>query len=159
MFKRLKAKSITVIGSMIKEGMTPKKITLCISLGITLGIFPVLGMTTVLCTLAAFAFRLNLPAIQLVNYMVYPIQLALLAPFYGAGSWLFDQQRMRIAGENLIAMIQNDFWGSMTGLWNLTLYAIFTWSIICPILLVVLYLTLKPAVSAISTYRTQRASD
>ncbi|MBW2468040.1 MAG: DUF2062 domain-containing protein, partial [Deltaproteobacteria bacterium] len=125
-------------------------------LGITLGIFPVLGMTTLLCTLAALAFRLNLPAIQLVNYMVYPVQLALLVPFYSAGSWLFDQQGLRISGENLLAMIQNDFWGSMTSLWNLTLYAIFTWTVICPILLVVLYLSLKPAVSAINSYRRQR---
>ena len=156
MFERIKAKSITLIGSMVKEGMSLKKITLCISLGITLGIFPVLGMTTVLCTLAALAFRLNLPAIQLVNYMVYPVQLALLAPFYSAGSRLFDQQSLHISGENLIEMIQNDFWGSMSGLWDLTLYAIFTWSVICPILILVLYLSLKPAVSAISTYRKKR---
>ncbi|MBW2432687.1 MAG: DUF2062 domain-containing protein [Deltaproteobacteria bacterium] len=145
-----------LIRSMLKEGMSLKKITLCITLGITLGIFPVLGMTTLLCTLAALAFRLNLPAIQLVNYMVYPVQLALLVPFYSAGSWLFDQQGLRISGENLLAMIQNDFWGSMTSLWNLTLYAIFTWTVICPILLVVLYLSLKPAVSAINSYRRQR---
>ena len=156
MFGRLKTKSITLIRSMLKEGMSLKKITLCITLGITLGIFPVLGMTTMLCTLAALAFRLNLPAIQLVNYMVYPVQIALLVPFYSAGSWLFDQQGLRISGENLLAMIQNDFWGSMTSLWNLTLYAIFTWTVICPILLVALYLCLKPAVSAISSYRRQR---
>ena len=156
MLGRLKTKSIMLIRSMLKEGMSLKKITLCITLGITLGIFPVLGMTTLLCTLAALAFRLNLPAIQLVNYMVYPVQLALLVPFYSAGSWLFDQQGLRISGENLLSMIQNDFWGSMTSLWNLTLYAIFTWTVICPILLVVLYLSLKPAVSAINSYRRQR---
>ena len=86
MVGRLKSKSIEVIRSMLKEGMSTKKITLCITLGITLGIFPVVGMTTVLCTLAALVFRLNLPAIQVVNYMMYPVQLALLVPFYGAGS-------------------------------------------------------------------------
>ena len=159
MFNRLKAKIVTLVGSMLREGMTLKKITLCISLGITLGIFPVLGVTTVLCTLAALALRLNLPAIQLVNYMVYPVQLALLAPFYSAGSWLFDPHSLQTSGENLLTLLQNDFWGSMTGLWNLTLYAIFTWSVICPFLLVALYLLLKPAVGAISAYRKQRTSD
>jgi hypothetical protein len=159
MVGRLKSKSIEVIRSMLKEGMSTKKITLCITLGITLGIFPVVGMTTVLCTLAALVFRLNLPAIQVVNYMMYPVQLALLVPFYGDGRWLFEQQGLQISGENLIAMIQNDFWGSITGLWNLTLYAIFTWLVMCPILLVGLYLSLKPAVSAINNYRKQRAQD
>jgi uncharacterized protein (DUF2062 family) len=156
MFERLKTKTIMLIRSMLKEGMSIKKITLCITLGITLGIFPVLGLTTVLCTLVALAFRLNLPAIQLVNYMVYPVQLALLAPFYSAGSWLFGQNSLSISGEGLMAMIRNDFWGSMTSLWHLTLYAIFTWTVICPFLLVVLYLSLKPALSAISAYRPKR---
>jgi len=32
--------------------------------------------------------RLNLPAIQLVNLVVYPLQLALLVPFLRAGAWL-----------------------------------------------------------------------
>ncbi|MGD2096243.1 MAG: DUF2062 domain-containing protein [Desulfobacterales bacterium] len=155
MFERLKTKIVRSIRSMLKEGMSLKRISLCIALGITLGIFPVLGMTTLLCTLAALAFRLNLPAIQLVNYMMYPIQLALLVPFYSAGSWLFNHQSLQISGDDLIAMFQNDFWGSMSSLWNLTLFAILTWTVIFPILLVVLYLTLKPAVSAIGT-RKQR---
>ncbi len=158
MIEQLKLKSRSMVASMLKEGMSVRKITLCIAMGITLGVFPMLGMTTILCTLAAFAFRLNLPAIQLVNYMVYPAQLALLAPFYSAGSWLFTKQSTRIPAENIITMIQNDFWGSMTSLWNLTLYAIFTWMVICPIVLFVLYLTLKPAISAIRSYRKQRSS-
>ncbi|MGD8724113.1 MAG: DUF2062 domain-containing protein, partial [Desulfobacterales bacterium] len=114
MFERLKTKIVRSIRSMLKEGMSLKRISLCIALGITLGIFPVLGMTTLLCTLAALAFRLNLPAIQLVNYMMYPIQLALLVPFYSAGSWLFNHQSLQISGDDLIAMFQNDFWGSMS---------------------------------------------
>ncbi|MGD8345552.1 MAG: DUF2062 domain-containing protein [Desulfobacterales bacterium] len=156
MMGRVKNKSIRLIGSMLSKGISLKKMTLCIALGITLGIFPVLGMTTLLCTLAAFVFRLNLPAIQLVNYMVYPVQIALLAPFYTAGSWIFSQEGLRISGENLLTMIQNDFWGSMTSLWNLTLHAIFTWTVICPFLLVGLYVTLKPAISAVSTYYKRR---
>ncbi|MGD9084049.1 MAG: DUF2062 domain-containing protein [Desulfobacterales bacterium] len=156
MFERLKTKIINLVRSMVKEGMSLKKIALCIALGVTLGIFPVLGATTLLCMLAALAFRLNLPAIQLVNYMVYPVQLALLAPFYSLGSWLFSQQSMQISSENLIEMVQNDFWGSMASLWNLTLYAIFTWMVICPFLIIVLYVSLKPAISAISAYRKQR---
>ncbi len=107
--------------------------------------------------LAALAFRLNLPAIQLVNYMVYPVQLALLAPFYSVGNWLFSQQSLQISSENLIAMVQNDFWGSMTSLWNLTLYAIFTWMVICPFLIIILYVSPAiSAISAISAYRKQR---
>ena len=87
---------------MLKEGMSLRKIALCLALGTVLGIFPVLGATTLLCTIAALALRLNLPAIQFVNYMVYPLQLVLLAPFYGAGSWLFNQQNWPLTNSNFV---------------------------------------------------------
>lgn len=156
MIGRLKKKSFSLIRSMLKEGISLKKVTLCIALGITLGIFPVLGVTTLLCAIAAFALRLNMPAIQLVNYMVYPMQIFLLAPFYGAGSWLFQQEGRLTTAENLISLIRDDFWGSMASLWDLTLYAIFTWMAICPFLILVLYLVLKPVVGAVASIRKQQ---
>ncbi|MGD8962706.1 MAG: DUF2062 domain-containing protein [Desulfobacterales bacterium] len=138
--------------------MSIHKIALCLAMGATLGVFPVLGITTLLCTVAAFVFRLNLPAIQMVNYLVYPVQLALLTPFYSIGSWLFKQESWLTPGENLITLIKNDFWGSMTSLWNLTLYAIFTWMVICPILVLVLYMILKPMIGSFSALRKQQSS-
>ena len=79
MIRAVKAKILNLVKSMLKEGMSLRKISLCIAVGIVLGIFPVLGTTTLLCTVAALALRLNLPAVQIVNYMVYPLQLVLLA--------------------------------------------------------------------------------
>ena len=155
---RLKSKTLSTIRSMLKEGMSIHKIALCLAMGATLGVFPVLGITTLLCTVAAFVFRLNLPAIQMFNYLVYPVQLALLTPFYSIGSWLFKQESWLTPGENLITLIKNDFWGSMTSLWNLTLYAIFTWMVICPILVLVLYMILKPMIGSFSALRQQQSS-
>ncbi len=131
---------------MLKEGMGPKKVSLCIALGVSLGIFPVLGMTTLLCAIAAIVLRLNMPAIQMVNFIVYPLQLILLAPFYGIGSWLFKQPNWQIIKGSLMDLIRNDFWGSMANLWDLTLYAIFTWLAISPLVILVLYLILKPVI-------------
>lgn len=66
--------------ALLSQGITPEKIALSLAIGIVLGVFPVLGSTTLLCAAAAMVFRLNLPAIQLVNYIVYPLQLALFVP-------------------------------------------------------------------------------
>ena len=156
MIGRVKSKCINVVRSMLKEGMSLHKISLCIALGIALGIFPVLGITTLLCALAALIFRLNLPAIQLVNYMVYPLQIVLLAPFYSIGSWIFKQESWLVNGQNLIALFKNDFWGSMADLWHLTLYAIFTWAAICPLLVLGLYFVFKPVISAADSLRPQK---
>ena len=133
--------------------MSTKKIALCIALGVALGIFPVLGSTTLLCAMAAFVFRLNLPAIQVVNYLVYPLQLVLLAPFYGAGSWLFGGEIWSEIGENFIETLKSDFWGSMATFWDLTLYAICVWLIISPFLVLLLYGLLKPVIQHFSSSR------
>jgi uncharacterized protein (DUF2062 family) len=158
MFGRLKSKSIDFICSMIKEGTSTQKVALCLAVGMTLGIFPVLGVSTLLCTLAALFFRLNLPAIQVVNYMVYPLQIALLAPFYGTGSWLFNQERWLAPGESLITLIKTDFWGSLGNLWDLVLYAVFTWMVVCPILIILLYFIFKSVIVSLSSLRQKRYS-
>jgi uncharacterized protein (DUF2062 family) len=148
MIRAIKTRILSAVKSMLKEGMSLKKIALCISLGFVLGIFPVLGATTLLCTVAALALRLNLPAIQVVNYMVYPLQLVMLAPFYGVGNWLFKQQ----------GLLQNDFWGSMANLWDLTLYAILTWLVISPLLILMLYSASKPVIRAVTAHHSSNSN-
>ena len=134
-----KTKILSLIEASLKEGMSSKKIALCIALGIVLGIFPVLGTTTLLCTIAALALRLNLPLIQVVNYAVYPLQLFLLGFFYGVGGWLFSSQRSRYSNGEIIALLQDDLWGSIIAFWDLTLYATFLWILIGPVLGLLFY--------------------
>ena len=153
MIRAIKTKILSLVKSMLKEGMSLRKMALCISLGFVLGIFPVLGATTLLCTAAALTLRLNLPAIQVVNYMVYPLQLVMLAPFYGVGNWLFKQQGLPLINADLISLLQNDFWGSMANLWDLALYAILTWIAISPLLLLLLYSASKPIIRTLSAQR------
>ena len=147
---QIQTKLLKSVKSMLKEGRSPRQITLCIALGVSLGIFPVLGMTTLLCTIAAFALRVNLPAIQAINFIVYPLQIILLAPFYGLGSWLFQQQKGQLIGEDLIKLFANDFWGSMASLWDLTLYAVISWLIVSPFLILLLYCLIKPIIQTLT---------
>lgn len=158
MTARAKTRLLNLLKSMLKEGMSLEKISLCIAMGIALGIFPVLGMTTLLCTVAAFALRLNLPAIQAVNYMVYPLQIILLAPFYGIGAWWVNHQGRHLIAGDLIALLSDDFWGSVAGLWDLMLYAILTWLVISPFIVLILYMALKPLIGSLNVFRGRRLS-
>jgi uncharacterized protein (DUF2062 family) len=147
----VKTKILNVIKALFKEGMSLKKISLSIALGAVLGIFPVLGATTLLCTVAAFVLRLNLPSIQVVNYLVYPLQLVLLAPFYAAGSWLFNDGSLHMIEGNIIDLLKNDFWASIVSLWDLTLYAVVVWLIISPFVVLLLYGLLMPLVRSLAS--------
>ncbi|UCH20270.1 MAG: DUF2062 domain-containing protein [Deltaproteobacteria bacterium] len=144
-----KSKIVTPLMAMLKQGISHEKIALSIAVGITLGIFPVLGTTTALCAIAAFLLRLNLPAIQLVNFVVYPLQLFLLIPFLRVGGWLFGDRRFLQLGNDIINPVQNDIWGGLGMLWNLTVYAVFLWLIMSPVIIFILYKMLKPALKGL----------
>jgi uncharacterized protein (DUF2062 family) len=70
-------------------GLTPQKLAQTLCVGAALGIMPLLWGTSLLCLLLAHYFRLNQIALQSVNYLLYPVQLALLVPFFKLGTWLF----------------------------------------------------------------------
>ena len=72
---------ILPVKQQLTQGITADRIALTISLGITLGIFPILGSAILLCGLAGVMLKLNQPIIQAIGTLAYPLQLVLLLPF------------------------------------------------------------------------------
>jgi uncharacterized protein (DUF2062 family) len=136
---------VVPILDLLRQGITPEKIALSIALGITLGVTPVLGSTSLLCFLAAALLGLNLPAIQLVNYFVYPLQFVLLIPFIRMGEWLFAERPMRISVARIVSLIRADFWSAIATLWTATMHALVAWLLLGSLGSLVLYLVLSRA--------------
>ena len=63
----------------------PQDLGLVLAIGLVLGTFPVYGVPTLLCVVAARALRLNPVALLAVNQFATPLQLALLVPFAHVG--------------------------------------------------------------------------
>jgi chromate transport protein ChrA len=74
------------------EGLTTEEAALYLALGLALGTFPLPGLPTLLCVLAAAALRLNFPSLQLVNHLSSPLQIALLIPYASVGSRILGSQ-------------------------------------------------------------------
>jgi uncharacterized protein (DUF2062 family) len=72
----------------LSQGNSPRRLALTLALGFAVGLFPVVGIPTLLCAGLALALRLNLPAIQMANYVAMPLQLVLIVPFVRLGRWL-----------------------------------------------------------------------
>jgi uncharacterized protein (DUF2062 family) len=135
---------------LLRQGVTPEKIALSLVFGITLGVFPVLGSTTLLCAIAALAFRLNLPAIQIVNYFVYLLQIALLIPFFRLGEKLFGAQHLPLSVPQIYAMIHTSMTGAIRALWTTTWHAIVVWSLLAPVAAIILYFILTPVLRRVA---------
>jgi uncharacterized protein (DUF2062 family) len=109
---------------------------------VALGVFPVLGTTTALCALVAFVWRLNLPAIQIVNYFVYPLQIALILPFFRAGEKLFGAPHLPLSASQIVAAVHASFWGAARFLWTTIWHAAVAWCLVAPLFVVLAYVIL-----------------
>ncbi len=144
---------------LLRQGVTPEKIALSLTLGVALGVFPVLGSTTALCALAALVLRLNLPAIQIVNYFVYPLQIALLIPFFRLGERLFRAPHLPLSVSQIYAMIHANMWSAIRSLWTTTWHAIIVWCIAAPVFAAIAYGVLAPALRRVLRKQASAAAE
>jgi uncharacterized protein (DUF2062 family) len=142
----LQKRLVRPILQLLTQGITPEKIALSLAFGIMLGVFPVLGTTSLLCLIAALLFRLNLPAVQLVNYLVNPLWFALLIPFIRVGERLFGVPPLAMTGSQMLALAHADFLHSVAVLWLTMLRAAAAWLLVGPAGIIVLYLILVPLI-------------
>ncbi len=114
---------------LLQQGLTPQKLALTITLGVVVGVLPVLGSTTILCGMIAVAFGLNLPVIQAVNYLAYPLQIALVIPFLRAGEWIFGSPRLAMSATEIATFVATEPIAAINALWTVTLQALVAWVI------------------------------
>lgn len=141
---------VAPIVALLSQGITLEKIALSLAFGIVLGIFPVLGSTTVLCAVAALVFGLNLPAIQLVNYLIYPMQLFLLVPFIRMGEKLFRVAPLPLSLGQILTMVRTDLPHAVATLWRTEVHAISAWLLIGPVAICLLYFLLSRALRRVA---------
>jgi uncharacterized protein (DUF2062 family) len=129
---------------LLRQGVTPEKIALSLAFGLGLGIFPVLGASTVLCTVVAIVLRLNLPAIQLVNYLASPLQLALIIPFVRVGEHLLGLKAQPLSVAEGFRIMAQGVLHAIVVLWDAIVHAALGWVVIGPVLIGALYHAFRP---------------
>lgn len=132
-------KIIEPLLAFLKQGMSPQRLALCVALGVVVGNIPILGVSTILCTLIALLFRLNLPAIQLVQAFMAPTQVLLIIPFVRMGEWLLHAPRQPLSIKAATALIATGVVPAVRGLWDAIVHAGFAWLLMAPVTIFVLY--------------------
>lgn len=135
----LQQRILSPVRRLFVQGMTPRKIALTLALGVVLGVFPVMGATSLLCAAAAIILGLNLPAIQAVNYFMYPVQLLLILPFIRLGEALFRANQNTLTLAQMIALTTHGFVPAMRVLGVLAAQAIAAWVLLAPLAIGILY--------------------
>lgn len=130
MFRKYWQKFQLALRNSLLQGTTPEQVSLTITLGILFGIIPIIGVTTAVLAIIAFRFKLNMIVIQLANYAVYPLQIALLIPFFKAGQFVFRGPQLVTGFQELYHALITTPLLTLIHFWRLTLQGTLVWLMI-----------------------------
>ena len=153
----LRRRVIDPIVVLLRQGVTPGQIALSIAFGTVLGVFPVLGTTTVLCTVAALMWRLNLAAVHAVHFALTPVQLLLIIPFVRVGEGLLDHAPQPLSISAGLEIIAQGAAHAIVVLWDAILHAMLGWLVVGPVAIFVLYRALVPVLERAARRFTREA--
>jgi len=140
----LRRRIVDPVLGLLRQGLAPGQLALSLAFGFGVGIFPVLGVSTPLLTVIALGMRLNLPAIQLVNYLVSPLQLLLIIPFVRVGERLLGAAPQPLTVSAGLEILAKGVVQAVVILWDAIVHAALGWIAIGPILIFLLYRALVP---------------
>jgi uncharacterized protein (DUF2062 family) len=150
---------IEPILDLLRQGVTPDKIALSLAFGFGIGIFPVLGVSTVLCTVVAIVLRLNLPAIQLVNYLASPAQIALIIPFVRVGEHVLGVAPQPLSISEGFRLMGIGVLHAIVVLWDAILHAALGWLVLGPAIIYIVYRIFRPVLVRAAQVRRQLSAD
>ena len=130
MLNYLKQKIFIPFMNLLKQGISPEMLALSVALGFITGIIPLIGVSTAICAVLALGLRLNIVAIQLVNYIAYPLQLIFYIPFIKAGERIFGHTVSDFTITEIIKLFKSGFIQAVKVLWMANLQGLFVWVII-----------------------------
>lgn len=138
----------------LTQGVSPARLAWALALGAVLGCFPVLGVTTLLCAVLGVALRLNQPALQVSNYLAFPLQVVLFLPLFRLGAWVFGAEPVAFTLAEIRAAVEADAWGALARYGGANLRAIAAWALLAGPAALVLALALRPVLARLPLPRS-----
>ncbi|GAB2271109.1 hypothetical protein Dimus_005957 [Dionaea muscipula] len=128
---------------IIRRGTEPKQLAFSASLGITLGIFPICGVTVLLCgiAIALLGSHCHSPTLMLANFVATPIELSLVVPFLRFGEAISGGPHFPLTSDGLKKVLTGE--ASREVLLSIV-HALLGWLVAAPLILATLYILLFP---------------
>ncbi|KAI5055016.1 hypothetical protein GOP47_0030161 [Adiantum capillus-veneris] len=135
---------------ILRRGLEPKLLTISLALGVTLGLFPISGITILLSAIAAVILQSNchVPTLMLSNVVVSPVQL--MMPFMRVGEMVTGADHSPVAPAG--------FWIALRGhephavIYAMMLHVIIGWCLFAPLSVGLLYIVSFPRVAEEAPY-------
>eukprot|EP00249_Psilotum_nudum_P007031 c20258_g1_i1 orf=141-701(+) len=128
---------------ILKRGTEPKQLAVSAALGITIGIFPICGVTVFICGFVATVLGPNChtPTLMLSNFVATPLELSMIVPFLRIGEWIVSGEHFEFSPDALKEIVTGR--GSLDLLLGI-FHAILGWTVTAPLIFGSLYTIFHP---------------
>ncbi|MDC0584626.1 DUF2062 domain-containing protein [Bacteroidales bacterium] len=130
------------------KSTTPHKIARTLGITATVAVIPIPFINTAILAVVALRMKLNLAFVQVMNFILFPLQIALFIPFMKLGQRLFHGPMVEVTFKEMSNMFKHDFTGTIMMIGYSQLLAIITWLLIG----IVVYLVLFNSTLSLSKY-------
>lgn len=128
---------------ILQRGAEPKLLAFSAALGITLGVFPICGVTVFLCgiAIALLGSFCHAPTLMLANFIATPIELSLMIPFLRLGESITGGSHFPLTSDALRKVFTGE--ASKEVLFSI-LRAMLGWLVAVPFIVAGLYVVFLP---------------
>ncbi len=149
---------VAPLRAQLTQGVTPDKLAATLAIGTACSLFPFLGFTSLLVLSVGLALRMNQPVLQALNQVLGPVQLVLIPAYVRAGELVWQAPPMPLSVSVMIETFRDRPLGEFLALFGRAgLHAFSAWALTAPLLIVALYLPLRPALRRLASRQPVRA--
>jgi len=147
---------IRPIAQQLTQGTSPHKIAQALAFGLTLGIFPIIGSTTLLALLVGIPMKLNQPVLQTFKVLSYPLQWMSVLGFYRLGEMLYGAPHVSLSIPKMMERFFAEPGPFFRDYGMTAVYGITVWCLVAPALLFSLYAITRPLIQSLAAQLARR---
>jgi uncharacterized protein (DUF2062 family) len=102
--------------ALFKQGLSAKEVAQSILVAALISIIPILGVSTFLITMLSIKWKLNLPIMIALSYVMWPVQMVLIIPFISIGATIFGVPQSEHSIDEIVLSFQNSFFKTLSNL-------------------------------------------
>lgn len=142
--------------TQLTHGTSPDRIGWTIALGMVVGVFPIMGSTTLVCLLIGWLLRLNQPVLHVFRAVVYPLHLALILIFIRLGERLYGAPLISFSIPQLIGKFKDSPLQFARDFGMAAWHGVSAWLLIAPVAAVLIKMAAMPALRKLSVSLKRR---
>ena len=145
--------------TLILQGSSTRQLALAVAIGVTFGVFPIMGASIPCCFVAALILRAPQPLTHAVNYAVYPLQIPLIFGFVRMGEWILGAPNVSFVPADVLALARTDLTKFVEEFGLTCLHAMLAWSLVAPAIFLCTFLAARPVIVRLRKRQSVRAAE